>query len=200
MSTLQLHHQQNRVLPLDRKWGVLFCPLQLRAETASCLQEDKLVTVSSVVTPAQYARGKNVGCGSTVITAVTLKSVILTLALYEGKDGVLLLRWWQSLRGQQNLVIICEPTWNCNQWLFSLSVKLSVTFTICSCLQIACFLLYPQHNKDIQFIRCKRKEKHVHLKIIRWPVNILVLITWWNNTSSRGSVVSVKTVRDTNDG
>lgn len=55
------------------------------------LQEDKLITVSSVVTPAQFARGQNVGRGSTVIAAVTLKSIILTLALYKGEDGVLLL-------------------------------------------------------------------------------------------------------------
>lgn len=56
------------------------------------LQEDELVTVSSVVAPAQPARGQDVGCGSSVIAAVTLESVILTPTLHEGEDGVLLLR------------------------------------------------------------------------------------------------------------
>lgn len=102
-STLQQLHQQlhQQNFPLKRIWGVLLCPLSVRAERAFCLQEDKLITVSSVVTPAQFAQGQNVGCRSTVIAAVTFKSIILTLTLHEGEDGVLLLRWRQSLRGQQ---------------------------------------------------------------------------------------------------
>lgn len=35
---------------------------------------------------------------------MTLKSIVLTLALYEGKDGVLLLGWRQGLWGQQRSV------------------------------------------------------------------------------------------------
>lgn len=91
-------------------WEEMRCPLL--PTTGECwesillcvLQEDKLITVPSVVTPAQSAGGQDVGCGSTVIAAVTLKSIILTLALYEGKDGVLLRRWWQGLGGRQNQV------------------------------------------------------------------------------------------------
>ena len=81
----------------------------MRAGTASsskALEEDKLITVSSVVTPAQFARGQDEGCRSAVNAAVTLKSVVLTLALYEGEDGVLLLGWRQSLSGQQSSVKI----------------------------------------------------------------------------------------------
>lgn len=63
------------------------------------LQEDELIAASSVVSLAQFARRQNVGCRSTVITAVTLESIVLTVALYKGKDGVLLLRWRQSLGG-----------------------------------------------------------------------------------------------------
>lgn len=64
----------------------------MRDDRASCLQEDKLVTVSSIVTPELIARGQDVGSRATFIAAVTFKSIILTLALNEGKDGVLLLR------------------------------------------------------------------------------------------------------------
>lgn len=85
--------------PSPSLWKEMRCPiLPPKGESwesifRCALQEDKLITVSSVVTPAQFARGQNVGCRSTVIAAVTLKSIILTLALYEGKDGVFLLRW-----------------------------------------------------------------------------------------------------------
>lgn len=41
---------------------------------------------------------------STVIAAVTLKSIILTVALHKGEDRILLLRRWQSLEGQQSPV------------------------------------------------------------------------------------------------
>lgn len=68
------------------------------------LQKDKLVAVSSVVALAHFAWGQNVSCRSSVITAVALKSIILTAALHKCKDRVLLLWWRQGLRRQENLV------------------------------------------------------------------------------------------------
>lgn len=53
-------------------------------------QENKIVAVSPVVAPAQFPRRQDVGCRSTVVAAVTLKSIVLTPPLNEGKDGVLL--------------------------------------------------------------------------------------------------------------
>lgn len=69
------------------------------------LQKDKLVAVSSVVALAHFAWGQNVSCRSSVITAVALKSIVLTAALHKCKDRVLLLWWGQGLRRQQKCPI-----------------------------------------------------------------------------------------------
>lgn len=72
----------------------------MRADISCGLQEDKLVTVSSVVAPPQFARWQNVGGGSSV-AALTFKSVILAATLYEGEQRVPLLWWQQGLRGHK---------------------------------------------------------------------------------------------------
>lgn len=64
-------------------------------------QENKIIAVSSVVAPAQFARRQDVGRGSTVVAAVTLKSIVLTPPLNKSKDGVLLFGRWQSLWGTE---------------------------------------------------------------------------------------------------
>lgn len=56
------------------------------------LQKHKLITIFSVFTPAPLGQRQGVSCRSTVIAAVTLQSKVLTPALYEGEDGILLLR------------------------------------------------------------------------------------------------------------
>lgn len=75
---------------LKRKVASISAPLLVRADISCGLQEDKLVTVSSVVAPPQFARWQNVGGGSSV-AALTLKSVILAATLYEGEQRVPLL-------------------------------------------------------------------------------------------------------------
>lgn len=62
----------------------------MRADISCSLQEDKLVTVSSVVAPPQFAQWQNVGAGSGV-AALTFKSVILAATLDEGEQRVPLL-------------------------------------------------------------------------------------------------------------
>lgn len=92
-------------LPFQRRPTFSFLPPTGESkESSQALEEDKLITVSPVVNPAQFARRQDVGCRSTVITTVTFKSIVLTLALYEGKDGVLLLGGRQGLRGKQSSV------------------------------------------------------------------------------------------------
>lgn len=92
------------------------------------LQKDKLIAVPPVV--ADFAWGQN------VIAAVTFKSVILTAALHKCEDGVLLLWWWQSLRGQQNLVNAQSqnsPVLPLVRWISCFKKRRKVTCKICEC-------------------------------------------------------------------
>lgn len=77
-------------IPFKKDASVFFRQLVVRADTSCGLQEDKLVAVSSVVVPPQLAGRQNVG-GGTTVTALTFKSVILTVTLYEGEERVPLL-------------------------------------------------------------------------------------------------------------
>lgn len=76
--------------PFKKECSVSFCHLSVRADVSRGLQEDKLVTVSSVVVPPRFAQWQNVAGGSAV-TALTFKSVILTATLDEGEQRVPLL-------------------------------------------------------------------------------------------------------------
>lgn len=73
---------------------VYVCPESISSRRS---QEHKLIAVSSVAIPAQFSWRQDVSCRTTVVAAVTLKSIVLTPPFYECKDGVLLLWRWQSL-------------------------------------------------------------------------------------------------------
>lgn len=73
-------------------------PAAYRHTGEQASQEDKVIGAGSgVAAPAQPRRGQDVGRAPRGADAEALQPVVLTLALHEGEDGVLLLGGGQGL-------------------------------------------------------------------------------------------------------